>query len=118
MEDSTYADLPSILPMGRKVVYQKASTSHAKVYRTKVVKRAEYPGGQLTALREAGAPMIAPLEWRIFDENLSVPDDFASKVVEHVVAGGSMCVLGAAGTGKPPRRQREGSCGNLLYVTQ
>ena len=100
MEGLTYADLPSILPIGRKVVYQKASTSHARVYRTKIVKRTEYPGWQLAALRDAEAPMITPLEWQTSEEPLDGPDDFMSKTGEHVVAGGSMCCLGPAGAGK------------------
>ncbi len=35
VEGLTYADLPSIFPMGRNVIHQKARTSLAQVYRTK-----------------------------------------------------------------------------------
>ncbi len=44
--------------------------------------------------------MIAPLKWRTFKEILGGPDDFETKIIDHVVDGGSMCCLGPAGAGK------------------
>ncbi len=91
MEGLTYA--ASVSPLGRKVIHQKASTSHAQVFLTKVAKHAEYPGEKLAALREAEAATITPLEWQTSEETLDGPDDFMSEIIERVVAGGSMCVL-------------------------
>ncbi len=66
----------------------------------KFVVRPQYPGEKLTALREAATPISPPIEWRVIEEPLVGPDDFAQRIVDHVVAGGSMCCMGCAGTGK------------------
>ncbi len=89
IEAITYLELASILPPGRTAVHQKASSSTAKVYRCKSVPQVVYP-----------APPCAALEWTIHEEPLEGPDNFTQPIVEHVLAGNSMCVVGAAGTGK------------------
>ena len=57
-----------------------------------------YSGGVL-AFKDAVVPKIDPIAWRTFEEPLD-SDDFTGRIVEHVKAGGSACVLGGAGTGK------------------
>ncbi len=66
----------------------------------KFAKQGEFPGGQLRALREAEAPILPPLAWQSVEEPLEGPNGCTQRIVDHVFAGHSMCVLGAAGAGK------------------
>ena len=72
VESITYRDLASVLPLYRRVIYRRTSSSRTQVYRVKFAERAQYPGGQLTTLREAEAPISPPLEWQVFETPLRV----------------------------------------------
>ena len=96
----TYGTLHTILPTGRKALYQKANSSNVPVYRVKVVEAAVLPGGTL-ALREEENQEEEDVQhtWSTIEEPLDGPDD-TQQIVDRAVAGKSFCVLRAAGTGK------------------
>ena len=91
-----YCDLSASFPRSpfgaRRPMHQKANTSKAPVYRLKFVAKAAYPSGTL-AVKDAVIPKIEPVVWRTFEEPLD-EDSFTDRIVEHVNAGGSACVLG------------------------
>ncbi len=93
VESLTCRDLSSVLPPLRNAVYQRPSSSQAQVFRVKFVDHPAYPGGQLTTLREAVSPTFTPLQVRVIVEPLVGPDDFTRRIVDFVVAGGSISWL-------------------------
>ena len=102
IETIPYSELASILPPSRTAVHQKASSSTAKDYRVKFVPQVVYPGGELKEFCQVrfSAADETLVEWTVHEEPLTGPDDFTQRIVDRALAGNSMCVLGAAGSGK------------------
>ena len=58
-------------------------------------------GGELKEFRGGADPHhLEIFEWAIHEEPLEGPDKFTERIVEHVLARKSMCILGAARTGR------------------
>ncbi len=100
VESMTYDKLHTVLPVGRKPVHQKASSSQAKVYKFNRAAEPIYPGGKLELVAAEQPQPTNSGDWQIFEEPLEGPDEFSDTIVEHVVGGQSCCVEGCAGTGK------------------
>ena len=100
VEGMTYDRTHEILPAGKKPVHQKASSSKSLVYKFKRLGEPVYPGGTLE-IQEAKQPQVTYSgDWQVISEGVDGPDDFAERIVQHIVEGNSCCIEGPAGTGK------------------